>query len=252
MESSMTDVRPSKGWHETVSVEELTGEATRSKHRLVSSPQVRTPSQFMMNKVPEVTFAFWVIKIAATTVGETGGDALSMTMNFGYAAGTAVFFAIFIAAVAAQVASDRFHPFLYWAVIVATTTAGTTMSDYLDRTLGLGYPLASLLLLAMVLLVLALWRLVTGSVSVNHISTRRAETFYWLTILFSNTLGTALGDLIADSSRLGLRRRCTRVRSCVGSHRRCVFLHQGVAYALVLGGLHPHPPSRRDAGRYPD
>jgi uncharacterized membrane-anchored protein len=143
MESSMTDVRPSKGWHETVSVEELTGEATRSKHRLVSSPQVRTPSQFMMNKVPEVTFAFWVIKIAATTVGETGGDALSMTMNFGYAAGTAVFFAIFIAAVAAQVASDRFHPFLYWAVIVATTTAGTTMSDYLDRTLGLGYPLAA-------------------------------------------------------------------------------------------------------------
>jgi uncharacterized membrane-anchored protein len=203
MESSMTDVRPSKGWHETVSVEELTGEATRSKHRLVSSPQVRTPSQFMMNKVPEVTFAFWVIKIAATTVGETGGDALSMTMNFGYAAGTAVFFAIFIAAVAAQVASDRFHPFLYWAVIVATTTAGTTMSDYLDRTLGLGYPLASLLLLAMVLLVLALWRLVTGSVSVNHISTRRAETFYWLTILFSNTLGTALGDFIADSSGLG-------------------------------------------------
>jgi uncharacterized membrane-anchored protein len=156
-----------------------------------------------MNKVPQVTFAFWVIKILATTLGETGGDALSMTLNLGYAISTVIFFAIFTAALAAQVASTKYHPFLYWAVIVATTTAGTTLSDYLDRTLGIGYPKASLILFIVVLLVLALWRSTTGSVSVNDIANRKAEIFYWVTILFSNTLGTALGDFLADSSGLG-------------------------------------------------
>jgi uncharacterized membrane-anchored protein len=156
-----------------------------------------------MSKVAQVTFAFWVIKILATTLGETGGDALSMTMDLGYALSTVIFFGIFIVAVTAQVASDKFHPFLYWTVIVATTTAGTTMSDYMDRTLDLGYPMASLILFAVVLLLLAVWRLTLGTVSVDNLTNRRAEVFYWITILFSNTLGTALGDFLADSSGFG-------------------------------------------------
>ena len=157
----------------------------------------------MLNKVPAVTLAFWVIKIAATTVGETGGDALSMTLNLGYLTSTFIFAGIFVVVLAGQLAARRFHPFLYWAVIVATTTTGTTISDYLDRDAGLGYPRASLLLFAGVLLSLALWRLTTGSVSVSKITTRRAEFFYWMTILISNTLGTALGDFTADSMNSG-------------------------------------------------
>jgi uncharacterized membrane-anchored protein len=151
------------------------------------------------NKVPEVTLAFWVIKIAATTLGETGGDALSMTLNLGYALSTLILFGIFVAFVWAQIASKRFHPFLYWAVIVATTTVGTTMADFADRSLGVGYVGGSLILFAILMATLAIWKFVVGSVSVNNIVSPKAETFYWLTILFSNTLGTALGDFLADS-----------------------------------------------------
>jgi uncharacterized membrane-anchored protein len=157
----------------------------------------------MKNKVPQVTFAFWLIKIIATTLGETGGDAVSMTLGLGYAISTAIFFGIFLATVTAQVKTKRFHPFLYWAVIVATTTAGTTMSDYLTRTAGLGYLKSALLLFAIVLAILAVWRYTLGTVSVDHITTRTAESFYWAAILFSNTLGTALGDCLADTSGLG-------------------------------------------------
>lgn len=151
------------------------------------------------SKVPEVVLAFWVIKIAATTLGETGGDAASMTMNLGYALSSVVFFGVFVALVAWQVAVRTFHPFLYWAVIVATTTAGTTMADFADRSLGVGYTGGSLILFALVLLTLGLWWKTEGSVSVTNIVSPRVETFYWLTILFSNTLGTALGDFLADS-----------------------------------------------------
>ena len=161
------------------------------------------PPEIGLSKVPEVTLAFWIIKVAATTLGETGGDALSMTMHLGYALSTVVFFAIFIVTVAAQVSARTFHPFLYWAVIVATTTAGTTMADYADRSLGIGYVGGSLMLLTMLMIVLGLWRFFVGSVSFNHIASRRVETFYWVTILFSNTLGTALGDFFADDSGLG-------------------------------------------------
>ena len=157
----------------------------------------------MMSKVPAVTLAFWIIKICATTLGETGGDALSMTLNLGYAVSTVIFLGILIATLAGQIAMRSYHPFMYWAVIVATTTAGTTLSDYLDRTLGLGYTKSSILLFAAVLLVLASWRLSTGSVSVSNITTRKAELFYWTTIFFSNTLGTALGDFLATSSGFG-------------------------------------------------
>ena len=157
----------------------------------------------VVSKVPQVTAAFWIIKITATTLGETGGDALSMTLDFGYAISTAIFFALFLIVVAAQVGARLYHPFLYWAVIVSTTTAGTTLSDYLTRTAGLGYLKSSLLLFSIVLALLALWHFTLGSVSVNRILSRKAETFYWSAILFSNTLGTALGDCLADTSGFG-------------------------------------------------
>jgi uncharacterized membrane-anchored protein len=155
------------------------------------------------SKVPAVTAAFWVAKIAATTLGETGGDAVSMSLNFGYLAATAIFGAIFLVALVAQVSTRRYHPFTYWFVIVATTTVGTTISDYLDRTAGLGYPLASLILFSLVIAVLLTWRFSTGDISVRHIVDRKTEVFYWVTILVSNTLGTALGDYLADSKGFG-------------------------------------------------
>ena len=157
----------------------------------------------MRSKVPAVTLAFWIIKICATTAGETGGDALSMTLGLGYAVSTFIFLGVLIALLTTQICAKTYRPFLYWGVIVATTTTGTTISDYLDRTAGLGYPRSSLLLFGAVLVVLGAWRLTTGSVSVNAITTRPAEIFYWTAILFSNTLGTALGDFVADSTGLG-------------------------------------------------
>lgn len=156
-----------------------------------------------VSKVPEITLAFWVIKICATTLGETAGDALSMTLNLGYAISTGIFFAIFLVTAVAQVSARSFHPFLYWAVIIATTTAGTTLADFADRSLGIGYVGGSLILLAVLMVTLAAWWLAVGTVSVNNIVSPKVETFYWLTILFSNTLGTALGDFLADNSGLG-------------------------------------------------
>ena len=160
---------------------------------MVESAEIRT------SKVPAVTLIFWIVKIAATTLGETGGDALSMTLELGYAVSTGIFFAFFIVTAAAQIRAKSFHPFLYWAVIVATTTAGTTMADFADRSLGIGYVGGSLILFALTMAVLGVWFLSERSVSVNNITSPRVETFYWLTILFSNTLGTALGDFLADS-----------------------------------------------------
>jgi uncharacterized membrane-anchored protein len=156
------------------------------------------------NKVAQVTLAFWVMKICATTLGETGGDLLSMTMSLGYAVSTAIFFGVFLATLIAQVTSKSFHPLMYWAVIISTTTAGTTMSDYLDRTAGLGYIGGSLVLVAILLAVLGAWRLALGSLSVSRIDNPKVEVFYWVTILLSNTLGTALGDFLADDTGLGL------------------------------------------------
>jgi uncharacterized membrane-anchored protein len=164
---------------------------------------MNTVRDMALCKVPQVTLGFWIIKIAATTLGETGGDALSMTLNLGYVVSSLIFFVFFIATVASQVSARTFQPFLYWAVIVATTTLGTTMADYADRSLGIGYVGGSLILFAILMLVLALWRYVVGSVSVNNITSRKTEIFYWAAILFSNTLGTALGDFLADSSGLG-------------------------------------------------
>jgi len=152
-----------------------------------------------MSKVPAVTLTFWIIKIAATTLGETGGDTVSMTLNWGYLLSSLMFLAVLIAFVSAQISAKRFHPLLYWATIVASTTAGTTLADFADRSLGIGYPGGSLLLLTCVLVTLALWYRTEGSVSVSTVNTPRVEAFYWATITFSQTLGTALGDWAADS-----------------------------------------------------
>jgi uncharacterized membrane-anchored protein len=158
-----------------------------------------------ISKVPEVTLGFWIIKVIATTLGETGGDAVTMTLGLGYLAGTAIFAALFVVAVAAQIRARRFHPFLYWAVIVATTTAGTTLADFFDRSLGIGYVGGSSVLFALLLATLGLWHRTLGSVSVDSVTTPRAEMFYWATIMFSQTLGTALGDFLADTGGLGYR-----------------------------------------------
>jgi uncharacterized membrane-anchored protein len=157
-----------------------------------------------LSKVPEVTLSFWIIKILATTLGETGGDAVTMSMNLGYLVGTAIFATIFVVAVGAQIAAKRYHPFLYWAVIVATTTAGTTLADFLDRSLGIGYSGGSALLVLLLMGTLGLWYRSLGSVSIDSITTPKAEAFYWATIMFSQTLGTALGDWMADDTGMAL------------------------------------------------
>lgn len=157
----------------------------------------------VLSKVPELTLIFWVIKIIATTLGETAGDAVSMSMNLGYLLGTAIFAAIFLIAVTAQIKAKQFHPFLYWATIIATTTVGTTLADFATRSMGIGYTGGSALLFALLLSSLAVWYKTMGSVSVNTVSSPKAEMFYWVTIMFSQTLGTALGDWTADTAGLG-------------------------------------------------
>lgn len=158
------------------------------------------------SKVPEVTLAFWIIKIAATTLGETGGDAVSMSMNLGYAVSSIIFIGVFVAAVAAQLGARSFRPFLYWGVIVATTTAGTTMADFADRSLGIGYAGGSSILFVLLMASLYVWYRSAGSISVDTVTSPKIEMFYWAAILFSQTLGTALGDWMADSNGLGYER----------------------------------------------
>jgi uncharacterized membrane-anchored protein len=159
--------------------------------------------QHALSKVPEVTLWFWIAKIFATTLGETAGDTVSMTWNLGYLIGTAIFFVLLVILVIAQIRARRFHPFLYWATIIASTTAGTTLADFADRSLGIGYTGGTALLLALVLLSLGTWRAVEGRISADTIVTARTEAFYWTTITFSQTLGTALGDWAADTNGLG-------------------------------------------------
>ena len=160
-------------------------------------------SKSLISKVPEITIGFWIIKICATTLGETAGDEMSMTLKLGYLLSTAIFFALFVAAVAVQIRAKRFHPWLYWTVILTTTMAGTTLSDFFDRTAQFGYAGGSALLLACLCVVLFSWRRVLGSISFYHVVDTRVEGFYWATIFLSNTLGTALGDYVADDLDLG-------------------------------------------------
>ncbi len=159
--------------------------------------------QPVLSKVPEVTLVFWVIKILATTLGETGGDAVTMSMNLGYLIGTAIFAVLFLIAVASQVAAKKFHPFLYWATIIATTTVGTTLADFATRSLGIGYAGGTVILFALLMASLFVWYRTLGSVAVDTVSSPKSEMFYWLTIMFSQTLGTALGDWTADTADLG-------------------------------------------------
>jgi len=156
-----------------------------------------------LSKVPEITLAFWLIKVLATTLGETGGDAVSMSMDLGYLVGTIIFMSLFIAAVLFQIKAKAFHPFIYWVTIIASTTVGTTLADFADRSLGIGYLGGSTLLAALLGLTIFIWYKSLGSVDVGSVHTPKAETFYWLTIMFSQTLGTALGDWTADSADLG-------------------------------------------------
>jgi uncharacterized membrane-anchored protein len=159
--------------------------------------------QQAFSKVPEVTLLFWIIKILATTLGETGGDALSMSMHFGYLLSTGIFAALFAAAVMVQIMAKKFHPLIYWTTIIATTTVGTTMADFADRSLGIGYAGGTIILLTLLLGSLAAWYQTLGSVAVDTVSSPRSEVFYWITIMFSQTLGTALGDWTADTAGLG-------------------------------------------------
>lgn len=156
-----------------------------------------------MNKLPAITLSFWIMKICATTLGETAGDLLSMTMNVGYAVSSVILLGFFFVTLVVQLSTKKFHPIIYWAVILSTSTAGTTMSDFMDRTLGLGYATGSMILVSLLIVTLIVWKQTEKSLSVTNIKSMRGEIFYWTAILFSNTLGTALGDFLADDSGLG-------------------------------------------------
>ena len=168
------------------------------------------------SKVPQITLAFWVMKIAATTLGETGGDLLSMTLNIGYSWSSLILVCVFLVTLIAQLRAKSFHPSLYWLVIVSTSTAGTTISDYMDRTLGLGYATGSAILIGLLLCVLSTWRLTVGPLRVDHIRSLRVESFYWAAILVSNTLGTAAGDYLADDSGLGFAGGAALISAVIG------------------------------------
>ncbi len=168
------------------------------------TPQAKTQQvAAVLSKVPHVTLAFWIAKILATTLGETGGDALSMSLNLGYGVSSLIFLSYFAVTLAFQVSAKRYHPLFYWAVVVGTTTVGTTTSDYIDRTLEVGYVASSIMLSILVIVVLAIWHFTTGKIAVDRVITRTDETFYWIAILVSNTLGTALGDYVADDAGFG-------------------------------------------------
>lgn len=164
---------------------------------------MNTARQEVFSKVPEVTLGFWTIKILATTLGETGGDAVSMSMDLGYLVGTGIFAAVFIVAVMAQMSAKKFHPFVYWTTIIATTTVGTTLADFSTRSLGIGYAGGTTILFLLLMASLLVWYRTLGSVAVDSVSSPRSEMFYWITIMFSQTLGTALGDWTADTAGLG-------------------------------------------------
>ena len=198
-----------------------------------------------LSKVPAVTLTFWIIKIAATTLGETGGDTVSMTLNLGYLLSTGIFLAVLILLVSVQISARRFRPLLYWATIIASTTAGTTLADFADRSLGIGYLGGTLLLLSCVLGSLALWYRTEGSVSVSTVNTPRVEGFYWATITFSQTLGTALGDWAADAG-LGYGGGALLFGAALALVAVGVPSHPPLARAAVLGGLHPDAPPRGD------
>lgn len=175
------------------------------------------------SKLPQITFYFWVMKICATTLGETGGDLVSMTMHVGYALSSIILLSFFLVSLVSQMLVSTYKPWLYWTVILTTSTAGTTMSDFMDRTLGLGYATGSLILVSILLLTFIIWYISERSLSVTTIHSRRAELFYWISILFSNTLGTALGDYLADDSGLGFAGGAILIGSILALIALCYF-----------------------------
>ena len=195
-----------------------------------------------LSKVPEVTLIFWIIKIAATTLGETGGDAVSMSMNLGYLVGTVIFAAIFLVAVAAQIKAKGFHPFLYWTTIIATTTVGTTLADFADRSLGIGYAGGASLLFVLLMASLAIWYWSLGTVSVDTVSSPKAEMFYWVTIMFSQTLGTALGDWTAGTAGLGYEGGAMVFSALLAACCCGVLLDKHISHPAVLGCIHSYAP----------
>ena len=203
-----------------------------------------------LSKVPAITIGFWLIKILATTLGETGGDTVTMTLNWGYLAGTVLFFAALLVLVIAQIMAKRFQPFLYWATIVASTTFGTTMADFADRSLGIGYTGGSTLLFACLVVVLGLWYLSQGTISVNTVSTPKVEAFYWAAITFSQTLGTALGDWMADTGGLGYERGALVFAAGLALIAGLYFWTNVSRGTAVLGGIHSDPSVRRHGGRF--
>jgi len=172
-------------------------------HRLGKRNSINMEKEDVLSKVPEVTLIFWVIKVLATTLGETGGDAVSMSMDLGYLVGTVIFSVIFMVAVVFQISARKFHPVLYWITIIATTTVGTTLADLADRSLGIGYAGGTTTLFILLMVSLFLWYRTLGSVAIETVGSPKSEVFYWVTIMFSQTLGTALGDWTADTAGLG-------------------------------------------------
>lgn len=210
----------------------------------------------MLSKVPEVTLGFWVIKILATTLGETGGDLVTMTWmhadahphNGGYLIGSGIFLGVFVAAVIAQILTKKFSPWIYWLAIVASTTVGTAMADFFDRSLGIGYTGGSSILLACVLCSLAIWYFTLGSINVQTVATPKVEIFYWVTITFSQTLGTALGDWMADSTGLGYEGGA--LVFCAGlAVLAALYYWTRIGRLPVLGGFHPNATARCDGRR---
>ena len=210
-----------------------------------------------VSKVPAVTLGFWIIKILATTLGETGGDSVTMSwlgettahpVPNGYLIGTAIFGVLLVGLVWAQIRARNFNPWLYWATIVASTTAGTTLADFATRSLGIGYPGGSILLLSLVLISLFAWHRALGTIDVNTVATAKAESFYWVTITFSQTLGTALGDWVADAG-LGYSGGAVVFGAALGGARDPLFLKPHHPRCTVLGGVHPDPPAWRDGRR---
>jgi uncharacterized membrane-anchored protein len=196
-----------------------------------------TQEREVLSKVPEVTLVFWIIKILATTLGETGGDALSMSMGLGYFDSTAIFAAVFIIAVTVQIRARYFHPLVYWVTIIATTTVGTTLADFADRSLGIGYAGGTTILLALLLASLLLWYRTLGSIAVDSVISPRSEVFYWVTIMFSQTLGTALGDWTADTAGLGYEGGAILFAALLGVLAVAYFLTNVSRTALFWGAF---------------
>jgi len=203
-----------------------------------------------LSKVPEVSLAFWVIKIAATTLGETGGDAVSMSMKLGYLIGTAIFAAFFLIAVAAQIKAKKFYPFLYWITIIATTTVGTTLADFVDRSLGIGYAGGSLLLFCLLMTSLFTWHRSLGTVSVTNVRSPEAEMFYWVTIMFSQTLGTALGDWTTGTAGFGYVGGASVFSGLLALIVAAYSWTKNLSNLAVLGCFHSHTPTWSNAWRF--